>query len=72
MDWRPSGGSDSGSSRQLASHRNTPTPVRNQNTLCQPRCTDSQPPTMGAIAGATPKKMVTWLITCCAWAGGNR
>ena len=53
------------------SHKHTPTPVRNQKTLCQPRCTANQPPTMGAMAGATPKKMVTWLITCCAWAGGN-
>jgi len=26
---------------------------------------------MGAMAGATPKKMVTWLITRCASDGGN-
>ena len=49
----------------------TPTATRNQNTECQPRCTKSQPPSSGATAGATPKKMVTCDITRCASAGGN-
>ena len=45
----------SGKSRKFAIQRNTPTPVKNQNTLAQPSCTNSQPPTIGATAGAAPK-----------------
>ena len=71
IGWRLCTGNDSGSRRQLATHSSTPTPVKNQNTLCQPRCTDSQPPTMGAMAGATPKKIVTCAMTRCACVGGN-
>ena len=48
-----------------------PTTVRNTNTACQPKCTSSKPPIIGATAGATPKNRVTCDITRCASAGGN-
>ena len=44
--------------------------ARNQNTDCQPASTYSCAPIIGAIAGATPKKIVTCDITRCASAGG--
>ena len=55
----------------MPSHNSVPTSPRNQKIACQSRCTNSQPPIKGAIAGATPKKIVTCDITRCASAGGN-
>ena len=55
----------------MAIHKIMPTAAKNQKMPCQLMCTSIHPPTMGAMAGATPKKMVTWLMTFCACEGAN-
>ena len=69
--WRWLACSDSGSILKFTAHSAKPMAVSSQKILCQPRLTNSQPPMIGAMAGARPKKMVIWLITFCAWVGGN-
>ncbi len=44
----------------------------NQNTVCQGPTWISNPPTMGATAGATPKITATWLIIRCAFGPSKR
>jgi hypothetical protein len=48
-----------------------PTPDQEPEDRMPARRTNSSPPITGAMAGATPKKIVTCDITRCASAGGN-
>ena len=56
---------------QFTSHKTTPMPVMKMKIACQTKYLTISPPKMGAMAGATPKKMVIWLITRWASASGN-
>ena len=68
----PRAGSVSGRKRQLTATSTTPTTARNQKIERQPRPTKSQPPMIGAIAGARPKKSVTSDIRRCASSAPKR
>ena len=50
-----SGGWPSGSSRQETASIRTANAARTMNTHCQPRCTATKTPTLGASSGETPR-----------------
>ena len=70
--WRAGAGSVSGNMRQQIASSTSPTVTSRPNTARQPQCAYSRPPTIGAMTGATPKKMVICAIVFCASDGPNR
>ncbi|GAE53860.1 hypothetical protein XPR_0495 [Xanthomonas arboricola pv. pruni MAFF 301420] len=70
---RASGGWVSGSQVSVATSSTSPNATRNQKISGQPApLSRIQPPMIGAIAGAMPKIIDTWLISRCASAPWNR
>ena len=62
----------SGSVIQASAQSKSATVIMNQKIERQPISTSSQPPMIGAMAGATPKKSVIWLIRRCACTAAKR
>ncbi|MNQ68551.1 hypothetical protein D3C85_831110 [compost metagenome] len=64
--WRCSFGKLSGSARQTTTNISTPNAVRNQKIQRQPRPTCSQPPSTGAMAGASANTIMMCERIFCA------